>query len=170
MNSAATLLPRCSAFLLRHWLWLVWLLLLPVCGLFHGLWRYALGFLVITSVFALIAFAVSKTFKVRQSVVILALWSFLIGWFYLQCARTANPNIEMGSIRQAEFSDAPDSYYDLLTKSITERRFDLGVTLQRNSSPLQIPMIPREGFTGLTSGMPVTGRGNTTFTSGSHPC
>ena len=139
MNSAATLMPRCSAFLLRYWPWLGWLLLLPVCGLFHGLWRYALGFLVITSVIALIAFAVSKTFKVRQSVVILALWSFLIGWFYLNYARTANPNLLMGSTRQAEFSDAPDSYFDLLTKSIMEGRFDLGVTPSKEFLSLADP-------------------------------
>ena len=143
MNSALTLLPRCSAFFLRHWPWLGWLLLLPLCNCFHGLWRYAFGLLIITSVIALIAFAVGWIFKIRKALVALTLWSLLIGWFYLNCAWTANPNVEIGDVRQAEFSDTPHSYYDLLTESVTKGRLDLGIAPSKELQLLEDPYNPK---------------------------
>ena len=142
MNSASTFLSRSSAFFLRHWPWLGWLLLLPVCAFFQGMWRYALGLLIITSVIALIAFAVSWVFKVRPAVVALALWSILIAWFYLNCSWTTFPNVEFGNVKEAEFSVSPHNYYDLLTDSLSKGRLDLGLPPSEEFLALSDPYDP----------------------------
>ena len=142
MSRSSFIPPPLPSLIKAHWHWLGWMVLLPVCLHFRGLWLYCTALLALLILNECVVRVASGVTGIRKPILLLALWSAWIITLYVNIAWRASPNSQFGSNLNASFSSVPHSYYDELTRSLLQGRLDLGITPSPELTALPDPYPP----------------------------